>query len=157
MPFGNRNISFNGYIDIAIKNKKDGSIRIIDFKKSYRGWSDKNKKDKMKSAQLQLYKWFYSKQFNVDIEKISVEYLILKQKTYITEWGEVSRIQKHAPPHSERTVKKVFKEFENNFINKVFDNDGGVAKDYRFTPNPSKDNCKWCAYRTIKEHCAFGI
>ena len=51
----------------------------------------------------------------------------------------------------------MFKEFENNFINKVFDNDGGVAKDYRFTPNPSKDNCKWCAYRTIKEHCAFGI
>jgi hypothetical protein len=157
VPFGDKNISFNGYIDIAIRNKKDDTVRIIDFKKSYRGWTDKNKKDKMKSAQLQLYKWFYSQQFNVNIDKISIEYLILKQKTYMTQWGEVSRIQKHAPPHSGRTCKKVFEEFESNFINKVFDDHGEVQSDYRFNPNPSKDNCKWCAYRTNKELCAFGV
>jgi len=156
-PTNNESIHFNGYIDIAIRDKKDGSIRIIDFKKSYRGWNDKNKKDKIKSAQLQLYKWFYAKQFDVDINKISVEYIILKQKTYMTQWGEVSRIQKFAPPHSGITCKKTFEDFQNNFINKVFDKNGEILNEYRFNPNPSKDNCKWCAFRTKKEHCAFGI
>ena len=45
------------------------------------GWNKWAKADKNKSNQLLLYKQFYSKQFNFPIDKIDVEFFIVKKKT----------------------------------------------------------------------------
>ena len=50
------------------------------LKTSTMGWNKWQKKDENKTQQLLLYKQFYSKMYNHPIEKIEVEYFIVKRK-----------------------------------------------------------------------------
>lgn len=145
------NLKFIGYIDVVIKDELD-NIYLYDFKKSYMGWKKKTKDNPVKRAQLQLYKLFYSTQFNVPLDKIYVEFIILKQK--IWEGGDwpASRIQKFAPPASERTLLKTKSDFY-KFIDECYDKDGQFIKDKIYIKKPSADNCKWCPYKDQEELC----
>ena len=68
------------YLDWVIQEKFDDTVVIRDIKTSTKGWGDFMKKDKVKSSQLLLYKLYFAKQYKVPLEKIRVEYLILKRK-----------------------------------------------------------------------------
>ena len=70
------NVKFRGIMDIIIKDVKRDKIIIIDLKTSTKSWGDWKKKDDLIRMQLVLYKHFYAKQFNVDISKIEVQYII---------------------------------------------------------------------------------
>ena len=74
------NVYFKGYIDLVFYNKLADTYTIIDIKTSTRGWTDREKKNDGKIAQILLYKEYFAKQFNVDIDQINVEYFILRRK-----------------------------------------------------------------------------
>ena len=71
-----------GYLDLVILDEFHNTIKIYDIKTSTRGWNKWMKKDENKTQQLLLYKQFYSKQYNHPIDKIEVEYFIVKKENY---------------------------------------------------------------------------
>lgn len=137
-------IKFIGYLDIVLENEMTGKTKIIDFKKSYRGWTPNQKKDPVKRGQLQLYKHFYSKSFNKNIDDIDVEFLIMKQKIY--EYGEFTpkRVQRFSPPQSSITIKKISNSFY-KFVDEVFIN-GEYNIEKKYYKLPSDKNCKYCPF-----------
>ena len=73
-------MKFKGYMDVVLHEKKTGRMRIIDIKTATMGWNKYMKADKNKTNQLLLYKHFMSKQLDISVDKIDVEYLILKRR-----------------------------------------------------------------------------
>lgn len=140
-------VNFVGFIDIVLKDVTSGDIIIIDLKTSTRGWSASQKSDKVKTSQMLLYKKFYSEKYNVSLDKIKVEYQILKRK--ISEKADfvIPRISKFVPANGKPSVNAAWKGF-NEFIDAVYDEEGKV-KDVDFPTNKSKA-CDWCEYKTRK-------
>ena len=77
-----KNVGFIGYIDLVILHKPTNTLKIIDIKTSTRGCKKYQKADKNKTDQLLLYKSFYSRQFDMPLDRIDVEYFIVKRKLY---------------------------------------------------------------------------
>lgn len=148
-------VNFIGKLDIVIKDKRNNIIKIVDFKKSYRGWNKSQKDDPIKRGQLQLYKQFYSEIKNMPLHNIEIQFLILKQKIF--EGGEFKpkRIQIYSPPSAPITLKKVKNDFL-NFINAVYV-DGNINPNADFTPSPSAHNCKYCPFKYNKDLCSYGV
>ena len=44
-------------------------------------WKDQDKKDETKTSQILLYKSYFSKIFNWDVDQIEVEFFIVKEKS----------------------------------------------------------------------------
>ena len=100
--------------------------------------------------QLGLYKYYYAKQFNVDIKDIEVQFFIMKRKLYENSDYPQTRIQQFDPPSSQRTINKYLKQID-EFIKDGFDESGDyIDKDYPASGLPSA--CKWCQYHLTK-HC----
>ena len=139
-------VHFIGFIDIVLRDMAENSIIIIDLKTSTMGWNQYQKADKMKNSQILLYKKYYSELFNIPLQKIKVEYQILRRKLPEDSAFPVPHVSKHIPAHGSPSVKKVYDEFM-EFINTVFD-DGGGFKDIQFpkVPGAAKKNCKFCEF-----------
>jgi hypothetical protein len=139
-------VYFIGFIDIVIRDLASNEIIIIDLKTSTMGWNQYQKADKMKNSQILLYKKYYSELFNIPLQKIKVEYQILRRKLPEDSAFPVPHVSKHIPAHGSPSVKKVYDEFM-EFINTVFD-DGGGFKDIEFpkVPGAAKKNCKFCEF-----------
>ena len=75
-----KNVKIIGYLDLVILDERTDTLTIYDIKTSTQGWNKWMKKDENKTQQLLLYKQFYSKQYNHPIDKIEVEYFIVKRK-----------------------------------------------------------------------------
>jgi len=151
-----KNVLFIGRIDFAIKDKILNKIKIIDFKKSMRGWDDETKKDPMKRGQLQLYKRFYSEQHKFPLENIDIEFMIFKQKIYEKADFPIPRVQRYSPPSSDRSLKQISKELD-IFVNAVFNEDGTYNLNANYEPTPSKYNCKFCTFANKKQLCPAGV
>jgi RecB family exonuclease len=76
-------VHFIGFIDIVLKDVSSGEIIIVDLKTSTNGWNKYQKADKIKTSQMLLYKKFYSEKYDIPLEKVKVEYQILKRKLRI--------------------------------------------------------------------------
>jgi hypothetical protein len=139
-------VHFIGFIDIVIRDLASNEIIIIDLKTSTMGWNQYQKADKMKNSQILLYKKYYSELFSIPLQKIKVEYQILRRKLPEDSAFPVPHVSKHIPAHGSPSVKKVYDEFM-EFINTVFD-DGGGFKDIEFpkVPGAAKKNCKFCEF-----------
>jgi hypothetical protein len=139
-------VHFIGFIDIVIRDLASNEIIIIDLKTSTMGWNQYQKADKMKNSQILLYKKYYSDLFNIPLQKIKVEYQILRRKLPEDSAFPVPHVSKHIPAHGSPSVKKVYDEFM-EFINTVFD-DSGKFKDIEFpkVPGAAKKNCKFCEF-----------
>jgi hypothetical protein len=139
-------VHFIGFIDIVIRDLASNEIIIIDLKTSTMGWNQYQKADKMKNSQILLYKKYYSELFNIPLQKIKVEYQILRRKLPEDSAFPVPHVSKHIPAHGSPSVKKVYDEFM-EFINTVFE-DGGAFKDIEFpkVPGAAKKNCKFCEF-----------
>ena len=139
-------VHFIGFIDIVIRDLASNEIIIIDLKTSTMGWNQYQKADKMKNSQILLYKKYYSELFSIPLQKIKVEYQILRRKLPEDSAFPVPHVSKHIPAHGSPSVKKVYDEFM-EFINSVFD-DGGGFKDIEFpkVPGAAKKNCKFCEF-----------
>lgn len=140
-------VNFVGFIDIVLKEVSSGKIIIIDLKTSTRGWNQYQKADKVKTSQMLLYKKFYSEKYNVPLDKIEVEYQILKRKISDTTEFTIPRISKFVPANGKPSVNAAWKGFM-EFVDSVYD-EVGTVKQVDFPTNKSKA-CDWCEFKSRK-------
>jgi hypothetical protein len=157
VPLKNGNMKYCGFLDLVLKDKSTGKIKIIDFKTSTRGWNEYQREDKTKLNQLLLYKIFYHKIFGVDLKDIEVEFIILKRKLIENVSFPQSRLQK-VVPHSElKSCKDASNDF-NEFLKKSFVGGERNQKETDFprTPGTNRKNCKYCEYSNLNNGKCFG-
>jgi len=147
----NKNVTFSGFIDIVIKDKISNKILIKDFKTATRGWNDYQKKDENKIQQMVLYKKFYSDLYNVSMDDINIEYIILKRKLQENSYYPQKRVQTFVPPSGTVTTNKVMNKL-NEFINNCFTEEGEYI-DKKYYKNVSDSNCKYCEFNENTELC----
>ena len=149
-----KNIKMVGYLDIVILDEFHNTLKIYDIKTSTRGWNKWMKKDENKTQQLLLYKQFYSKQYNHPIDKIEVEYFIVKRKLWEEAMFPQKRVQKFSPASGTVSMNKVAKRL-NTFLDLAFD-DKAERISENIIPTPSKKSCKWCEFKNT-EYCSVGV
>lgn len=147
------NISFRGYLDIVLRHKLTGAIRIIDLKTSTGGWNKWVKADKIKTDQLLLYKKFYAEKYNLSEDAITIDFYILKRKLPdVSDWP-IPRVSKFCPSHGKPSMNQMNKRFK-EFLDACFDNEGNHIMDQK--PTPSKSACRFCPYNQT-ENCSVGV
>lgn len=145
-PTSNENIMMKGFLDLVFEDQ-DGIIEIWDIKTSTRGWNEYQKKDKTKTAQLVLYKKFFSEQYGWPIDKIQVRYFIVKRKLWEEAMFAQKRVQEFVPAHGTRTLRNIVTSFD-EFISKSFNEDGSHNTKGEFPAMAGKNNknCKYCPF-----------
>ena len=149
-----KNIKMVGYLDIVILDEYHNTLKIYDIKTSTRGWNKWMKKDENKTQQLLLYKQFYSKMYNHPIDKIEVEYFIVKRKLWEEAMFPQKRVQKFSPASGTVSMNKVAKRLD-TFIDLAFD-DKGERTSENIVATPSKKACRWCEFNQT-EYCKVGM
>ena len=149
-----KDIKMVGYLDIVILDEYHNTLKIIDIKTSTMGWNKWMKKDENKTQQLLLYKQFYSKMYNHPIDKIEVEYFIVKRKLWENAMFPQKRVQKFSPASGTVSMNKVAKRL-NTFIDLAFD-DKGERISENIIATPSKKACRWCEFNQT-EYCNQGV
>ena len=146
------NVRFIAYVDLILRDKTTGKYKIWDFKTSSMGWNKYQIADESKYSQLLLYKAFYSKQFNVPLDAIDVEFFILKRKLYENAAFPQNRIQIFEPANAKNYVSKSLVTFT-SFIDECFTPEGTYKEDgyYPKVPGKAKKNCKYCTH--YKTNC----
>ena len=136
------NIDFRGYMDVVIHNKTTGRVKIIDIKTSTMGWNKYMKADKNKTNQLLLYKYFMSEEREIPIDKIDVEYLILKRRLYENFDYPQKRIQTFSPASGKPSVNKVMSRLQ-EFMDECFDDKGNVLNN-EYEKCEKHKKCRLC-------------
>lgn len=145
-----RNLYYRGYIDLVIEDEEDDKIIIYDIKTSTKGWTENDKKNETKISQVLLYKEFFAKQFNIDVNKVEVEYFVVKRKLYESKYNNSTRIQTFSPASGKIKRKKVMENFE-EFVKKCFDENGqGIDREYVKDPGKA---CKYCSFSNKPDLC----
>jgi hypothetical protein len=146
-----KNVVYNGFLDLVLYHEPTNTFKIIDFKTSTRGWNDEAKKSEDKQFQLILYKIFLSQIFNIPIDSIEIEFIILKRKLWEKSDYPQSRIQTFSPPSGKIKAKKTVDAL-NKFITSVFELDSSY-KNQVFEKKPSKSNCMFCPFKDNETLC----
>jgi hypothetical protein len=150
-----KNLFIKGYIDFVLYDKDLDKVYIYDIKTSRQGWKNKEKKDDVKIAQILLYKEFFAKQYNIDIDKIEVQFFIVKRKLWDNDDFIIPRAQMFKPAAG-KTKRKQAMELFNSFLNECFDNEGKhIDKDY--LKIVGKNSCMYCPFSNNKELCDKNI
>ena len=144
-------VKYMGYLDVVMYHEPTNTFKIIDIKTSTKGWNKWNKKDENKQFQLILYKYFFSKQYNIPLENIEIEFFIVRRKVYVDGDYPQKRVQQFTPASGKVKLNKATTNL-NEFISKAFNLDGSY-KDTIFRANPSKWNCTFCPYKENTELC----
>lgn len=154
------NVLYMGYLDVVIYNEKTDTFKIIDIKTSTRGWRDQDKKNEDKQFQLLLYKQYFSEQYNIPLDKIEIEFFIVKRK--VLDWDDEKlmspyqsyRVQTFTPPSGKIKLNRA-NTAVNDFIYQCFKPSGEI-KEGAYPKSPSKWNCNFCPYSEDKELCGAG-
>jgi hypothetical protein len=136
-----KNVKFKGFIDAVIKvPKKRGegyNYWIIDWKTAGAyGWRREKKQDLGMTAQLILYKYFWSRKHNVDLKDIRCGFVTLRRGGKIGKICDLVPVSV-GPKTLERGIKLM-----NNMV--------GSVRNGIFLKN--RDSCKYCSYH-LTEHC----
>ena len=146
-----KNLYLKGYIDFVLYDKDLDKVYIYDIKTSRSGWNDKAKKDDIKLAQILLYKEYFAKQYNIDVDKIEVEFFILKRKIWENDSFTIPYISSFKPPSGKIKRKQAAEKFS-AFLTECFDSEGKmINKEYNKIV--SKDSCTYCPFNNNKELC----
>jgi hypothetical protein len=137
-------VNFVGFIDVLLKDKTTQEYIIIDLKTSTRGWNKYQKNDKIKTSQMLLYKKFYSEKYDISLDKIKVEYQILKRKLQENTDYPIPRISKFVPANGKPSVKRAWDGFL-GFVDSVFGENGEVIQT-DFPTNKGR-HCDWCEFK----------
>lgn len=155
------NVLYMGYLDVVMYHEATETFKIIDIKTSTRGWRDQDKKNEDKQFQLLLYKQYFSEQYGIALDKIEIEFFILKRKVLdiddekLMSPYQAYRVQTFSPPSGKIKLGRAKKAI-NDFISECF-NPSGTIKDKEYPKEISKWNCNFCPYKTDQEHCGEGI
>jgi hypothetical protein len=148
MPIKN-NVEFVCYIDVILKEKATGRYKIIDIKTSSSGWNHYQRDNEAKTSQILLYKAFFSRKYNVDIDMIDVEFFILRRKLWENYAFPQSRIQTFVPKNNQPSVARALNHFA-EFVTECFTPDGKFVEDvkvYLKNPGKGKKNCRYCPHK----------
>jgi hypothetical protein len=145
------NVFLKGFIDFVLYDEDLDKVYIYDIKTSTRGWSDYEKKDDSKITQILLYKEYFSKQFGFDVEKIEVEFFIVKRKIYEQSEYSIPRTQHFKPASGKNKRKQALENFQ-AFIKDCFD-ESGKPQIKSYLKNVGESSCKWCPYKDSPELC----
>jgi hypothetical protein len=137
-----QNVMFQGYLDVVLYHEPTNKIKIIDIKTSRQGWGKKEKSDENKQAQLVIYKKYFSELYNVPIENIEIEFMIVKRKVFESDLYVIKRVQQFKPASGKVKLNKVTKSID-EFIERAFDRNGYKEVDHQPKLN---GNCKWCPF-----------
>ena len=150
------NIFFKGFVDIVFYDEAADRYLVVDIKTSTSGWNEAAKKDEKKTAQLLLYKEFIAKQFGIDVEKIDIQYFIVKRKVPANpDFASMARrVQEFVPPSGKIKRGQVLSSL-NKFLTDCFDQNGKFI-DKEYEKKPSTSACKFCDYKNT-EYCSAGI
>ena len=132
-----KNVKIIGYLDLVILDEFHNTITIYDIKTSTQGWNKWMKKDENKTQQLLLYKQFYSKQYNHPIDKIEVEYFIVKRKLWEKAMFPQKRVQKFATASGKPRMNKVAKRL-NTCLDVAVDEEGAYKREDIITTQSKK-------------------
>ena len=155
------NVLYMGYLDVVTYHEETETFKIIDIKTSTKGWNDYAKKDENKQFQLLLYKQYFSEQYGIPLDKIEIEFMILKRKVLdiddenIMSPYQAYRVQQFTPPSGKIKLGRA-KSAISDFINECFTSNGGI-KEKTYPKTPSKWTCNFCPYKEEKELCGEGI
>jgi len=143
-------VMFKGFIDLVFYDERVDEWTIVDIKTSTSGWNKWAKADDKKKAQLLLYKEFFSKQFNIPLDKIKVEYFIVKRRVpKDAEFAAMQkRVQEFRPTDGPRKMKEAVGLME-NFVSQAVDMDGNYI-DKQYPTNPSKNACRFCPIKELR-------
>jgi hypothetical protein len=150
----NDHVIMNGFLDLVIRDIENDKIIIIDFKTSGNGWNKYQKNDKLKASQLVLYKSYFAEQYGYDVEKVDIQYFIVKRKLIEDFAYPQKRVQIFEPASGKPTRKKLQMEID-SFISAGFNSDGSYKKDAQFPAIAGKNckNCKYCEFSELYDLC----
>ncbi len=138
-------VVFKGLVDLVFYHPNTDRWTIMDIKTSTSGWRDAQKKNPNLTAQVILYREYFAKQFNIDKDKIDVEFFIVKRRVPAeAEFASMQkRVQEFRPNAGPRKTKQIITSM-NKFIDEVIDENGEyIDKDYKCT-NPF-GKCEHCS------------
>ena len=154
------NIKYMGYIDLVIYDKRNGEYTIFDIKTSTKGWSKWEKGNNVKHQQLYLYKTFYSKLYKVPLDKINIEFYIVKRKVLdfddenLKSPHQAYRVQNFKPVDNKKRLREANEDFI-SFIKECYTAEGNpIDRDHE--KNISKA-CDWCEFGRDRELCGAGL
>ena len=147
----NKNIYLKGYIDFILYDEELQKVYIYDIKTSTRGWSEREKKNDNKLAQILLYKEYFGRQFGFDVDRIEVEYFIVKRKIWENSEYAIPRVQSFKPASGKTKRKQAVEKIE-AFIKDCFD-ESGKPQIKSYLKNIGESSCKWCPYADKSELC----
>jgi len=145
------NVDFVGYIDIVLKERSTGRYRIIDIKTSTSGWNHYQRDDEAKVSQILLYKAFFSRKYDVDIDMIDVEFFILRRKLWENYAFPQSRIQTFIPKNNQPSIARALNKFA-EFVTECFTPEGKYVENttvYLKNPGKAKKNCRYCPHKGV--------
>lgn len=141
------------FLDLVFKDKVSGKIIIKDLKTSKMGWTKWDKDDEVKVSQLILYKMYFAQQYNMDINDIDIEYVILKRKVTENAAYPIPRISVFKPASGkvkQNQVAKMFGEFiSGGFVNGKYN----VEREYPATTGQKDYNCRFCEFADDDLRC----
>ena len=137
-------VMFKGLVDLVFYHPNSDRWTVVDIKTSTRGWQDKAKKNPNLTAQVILYREFFSKQFGIEKDKIDVEFFIVKRQ--IPKNADFAtmrkRVQQFSPASGPRKTKQVIDSM-NKFIADTIDENGEyIDKTYKCSSAFGK--CEYC-------------
>ena len=144
-------IKFIGYIDVLIYDTVRDKYKIIDIKTSTMGWNKWAKADKNKTNQLLLYKQFYGAQHDIPLDKIEVEYFIVKRKLYEKVDFPQRRVQTFVPANGVPSINRVSTDLK-SFIDECFI-EGQYNEEHNYKKIATTKNCRWCEYKDKPDLC----
>ena len=149
----NDKVMMLGYLDIVVRDKRDGKITIIDIKTSTMGWNKYQKADKTKISQLVLYKKYFAEQYGFDVEKIDIKYMIVKRKLVEGSMFAQKRITEFSPASGTPTRNKLAVSIQ-EFVDSSFNNNGEyIDKIYPAAAGKNNKNCKYCEFKDQFDLC----
>jgi hypothetical protein len=146
-----RDIYYKAFIDFALYDEDLNKVYIYDIKTSTRGWSDSEKRDNQKVAQVLLYKEYFAQQYGWDVDQIEVEFFIVKRKIYEQAEYPIPRLQSFRPASGKNKRKQAIDNFE-AFVKDCFD-EIGKPQIKSYLKNVGEGSCKWCPYKDNQELC----
>ena len=146
------NVVFKGYIDLVVHDTIRDKYIVYDIKTSTKGWNKYQKKDKNKTDQLLLYKQFYSLQMKVPIDKIEVEFFIVKRKLWENVDFPQKRVQKIIPASGKPSINRVLLNL-NKFLEECFDEKGEHRQNTIYRKEPSQKHCRNCEFKSKPKLC----
>lgn len=131
-------VSFKGYIDSVIKIKKNEKdiFWIIDYKTCSWGWAVQKKRSFDVQLQLMLYKSFWAKKHNVDLNDVRCAFALMKRNA-----GQVKQIELVQISVGDKTLEKALKALTRMII--------GVKRRLVVL---NRDACNRCEF-FMTEHC----